>query len=122
VIGGEVERYWEWLAGLRAVPVLTEVRAAAEQMREREVAQLLRRMNHLSPADRESIEQLSRSLMQKFLHEPSVRLRAAAANGHGLGVVDAARYLFGVDKADGSASDVRRGITGEGANTDQDIR
>jgi hypothetical protein len=32
--------------------------------------------------------------MNKFLHEPSVRLRAAAANGRGLGVVDAARYLF----------------------------
>jgi hypothetical protein len=35
--------------------------------------------------------------MNKFLHEPSVRLRAAAANGRGLGIVDAARYLFGVD-------------------------
>ena len=35
--------------------------------------------------------------MNKFLHEPSVRLRAAAANGHGLGVVDAARYLFALE-------------------------
>jgi hypothetical protein len=32
--------------------------------------------------------------MNKFLHEPSVRLRAATANGRGLAVVDAARYLF----------------------------
>ena len=36
--------------------------------------------------------------MNKFLHEPSVRLRAAAANGRGLGVVDAARYLFALDE------------------------
>ena len=35
--------------------------------------------------------------MNKFLHEPSVRLKAAAANGRGLGVVDAARYLFALD-------------------------
>jgi hypothetical protein len=35
--------------------------------------------------------------MNKFLHEPSVRLKAAAANGRGLGVVDAARYLFGLE-------------------------
>ena len=35
--------------------------------------------------------------MNKFLHEPSVRLRAAAANGRGLGVVDTARYLFGLE-------------------------
>ena len=36
--------------------------------------------------------------MNKFLHEPTVRLRAAAANGRGLGVVDAARYLFALDE------------------------
>ena len=44
--------------------------------------------------------------MNKFLHEPTVRLRAAAANGRGLGVVDAARYLFalGEDAAAASAA------------------
>jgi hypothetical protein len=36
--------------------------------------------------------------MNKFLHEPTVRLRAAAANGRGLAVVDAARYLFALDE------------------------
>jgi hypothetical protein len=35
--------------------------------------------------------------MNKFLHEPSVRLRAAASNGRGLAVVDALRYLFALD-------------------------
>jgi glutamyl-tRNA reductase len=96
VIGDEVERYWQWAAALHAVPVVTELRAAAEQMRSKEVAQLLRRMPSLSAEDREAIEQLSRALMNKFLHEPSVRLKAAAANGRGLAIVDAARYLFGV--------------------------
>jgi hypothetical protein len=35
--------------------------------------------------------------MNKFLHEPSVRLKAAAANGRGLGVVDPARYLYALE-------------------------
>ena len=43
--------------------------------------------------------------MNKFLHEPSVRLRAAAANGRGLGVVDALRYLFDLRAADASSAD-----------------
>ena len=102
VIAAEVERYWQWLAGLHAVPVVTELRAAAEEMRAKEVAQLLRRMPTLSAEDREAVEQLSRVLMNKFLHEPSVRLKAAAANGRGLAIVDAARYLFGV--GEGAAS------------------
>jgi hypothetical protein len=36
-------------------------------------------------------------LMNKFLHEPSVRLREAASNGRGLGIVDALRYLFALE-------------------------
>ena len=59
----------------------------------------MRRLSHLGPDDRAIVEQLSRSLMNKFLHGPTVRLRAAAANGRGLGVVDAVRYLFGLDSA-----------------------
>lgn len=97
LLAEEVERYWSWLAGLASVPVLTTLRGAMEQVREQEVANALRRLNHLSPADREAVEHLSRALMNKFLHSPSVRLRAAAANGRGLGVVDAAKYLFALD-------------------------
>src|ERR1700722_18720016 len=93
----EVEKFWQWLAGLAAVPVVTEVRAAMERMRADELAQAFRRLGDLTPAQHEAVEHLSRSLMNKFLHEPSVRLRAAAANGRGLGIVDAARYLFAVD-------------------------
>ena len=97
VIRGEVERFWEWLAGLSAVPVVTQFRAEMERLRERELAQALRRLGDLSPEQRAAVEALSRSLMNKFLHEPSVRLRAAAANGRGLAIVDAARYLFALE-------------------------
>lgn len=94
VVAGETQRFWDWVAGLAAVPVLTQMRSQMDRVREREVEQLLRRMGTLEPAEREAVEHFSRSLMNKFLHEPTVRLRAAAANGRGLGVVDAARYLF----------------------------
>jgi glutamyl-tRNA reductase len=97
LIAAEVERFWQWLAGLAAVPVLTEFRGEMERVRERELANALRQLDHLSESDRAVVERLSRSLMNKFLHGPTVRLRAAAANGRGLGIVDAVRYLFGLD-------------------------
>lgn len=102
IIEEEVESYWSWLAGLAAVPVLTEFRAHMDDVREREVRQLLRRLQHLPSADRETIEHFSRALMNKFMHEPSVRLRDAAANGRGLGIVDAVRYLFALEDMPGS--------------------
>ena len=100
IISGEVEKYWQWLAGLAAVPVVADFRARMEQLRADEVAMALRRINGLSSEQAEGVEIFSRALMNKFLHEPSVRLRAAAANGRGLGVVDAARYLFALEPAE----------------------
>ena len=103
IIASEVEKYWQWLAGLAAVPVVTEFRSQMERVRAEELATALKRIGGLSSEQTEAIEHFSRALMNKFLHEPSVRLRAAAANGRGLGVVDAARYLFALEA--GSADD-----------------
>jgi glutamyl-tRNA reductase len=100
VVTEEVEKYWQWVAGLAAVPVVTQFRDEMNRVRERELAAAMRRLGDLTPAQREAVEHFSQSLMNKFLHEPTVRLRAAAANGRGLGVVDAARYLFALDERD----------------------
>lgn len=97
IIAGEVEKYWDWLAGLAAVPVVADFRSRMDRVRADELATALRRINGLSSEQAEGVEIFSRALMNKFLHEPSVRLRAAAANGRGLGVVDAARYLFALE-------------------------
>lgn len=99
LISAETERYWDWVASLTAVPVVTAFRARMEEVRDREVQEALKRLAHLSPEDRAAVERLSHAMMNKFLHEPSVRLKAATANGRGLGIVDAARYLFGLDDA-----------------------
>jgi glutamyl-tRNA reductase len=100
IIAEEAQKYWDWLAGLAAVPVVRKFREEMDRMREAELAAALRKLGPLTPEQAEGIEQLSRTLMNKFLHEPSVRLRAAAANGRGLGVVDAARYLFALENTE----------------------
>src|SRR5215213_45272 len=98
IIAFEVEKYWQWLAGLSAVPVVTEFRSQMDRVREEELSLALRRIEGLSDEQVKGLESFSRSLMNKFLHEPSVRLRAAAANGRGLGVVDVAKYLFALER------------------------
>jgi len=97
IIADEAQKYWDWVAGLAAVPVVREFREEMERVRSTELAAALRRLGPLSADQAEAIEHFSKALMNKFLHEPSVRLRAAAANGRGLGVVDAARYLFALE-------------------------
>ncbi|MEP6620102.1 MAG: hypothetical protein ABJE47_12330, partial [bacterium] len=104
VIAQEVESFWQWVAGLAAVPVVMQLREEMNRVRERELSIALRRLRDLSPEQRAVVERFAQSLTNKFLHEPSVRLRAAAANGRGLGVVDAARYLFALDERDAEPS------------------
>jgi glutamyl-tRNA reductase len=103
IIADEVQTYWDWVASLAAVPVVREFREGMEKVRTAELAAALKRMGPITPEQQGALEHFSKSLMNKFLHEPSVRLKAAAANGRGLGVVDAARYLFALgEPADSS--------------------
>jgi glutamyl-tRNA reductase len=97
IIAQESQKYWEWVASLAAVPVVRSFREEMDKVRSAELAAAFRRIGPLSPEQAEQIEFFSKALMNKFLHEPSIRLKAAAANGRGLGVVDAARYLFGLE-------------------------
>jgi glutamyl-tRNA reductase len=108
LIADEVESFWQWVAGLAAVPVLTQLRSEVNRVRARELDLVLRRLENLTPEQRAIVEQFAQSLTNKFLHEPSIRLRAAAANGRGLGVVDAARYLFGLDERVGETVEHNR--------------
>jgi glutamyl-tRNA reductase len=94
IVAEEAQKYWDWVAGLSAVPVVREFREEMDKVRNAELALALKRLGPVTDEQREAIEHFSRSLMNKFLHEPSVRLKAAAANGRGLGIVDAAKYLF----------------------------
>lgn len=105
IIAAEVQKYWDWVAGLAAVPVVREFREEMDRLRSTELAAALKRLGPLTPEQADAIEHFSKSLMNKFLHEPSVRLKAAAANGRGLGVVDAARYLFALENKPGSEAE-----------------
>jgi glutamyl-tRNA reductase len=98
IVAEEVERYREWLAALDVVPVLRRIRSRAEGVRAAETERVLARLAHLDEADRAEVERLTRQLLAKLIHDPTVRLKEAAGNGGGAALVEAARYLFGVEE------------------------
>ncbi|NIR42520.1 MAG: glutamyl-tRNA reductase [Gemmatimonadetes bacterium] len=105
IIEHEVEKFWRWYSGLRAVPFIKQLRNQAEQMRQSEVDRTLSELDHLSDSDREKIQRLSVTLLKKFLHQPTARIRAAAEDGREHDVLEAARFLFDVEgesKTEGS--------------------
>jgi glutamyl-tRNA reductase len=98
IIAAAVEEYWSWYTGLAVVPTIRDLRDHGESLRRAEVERALRRLSHLSDEDRDAVDGLTRALLNKLLHAPTVRLRKAAGNGRGLDVLDAVRYLFELDR------------------------
>ena len=74
----------EWLDGRQVVPALVELRRKAELMAGAELERTLRRLEHLEGADpriEHEVVYLTHRIINKLLHEPTVRLKAQAANG-----------------------------------------
>jgi glutamyl-tRNA reductase len=94
IVGAGVEDFWSWYSSLAVVPTIRALRDHGERVRQAEVERALRSLQHLSPDDQQAIDALTRSLLNKLLHSPTVRLRQAAGNGRGTGVLDTVRYLF----------------------------
>lgn len=94
IVEEEVDYFWEWYAGRGVVDSVRALRDRMDALRMAELERALRRLGHLDPADRERVEHLTKALMNKFLHGPTVRLRTAAGNGHGTQLADTLRYLF----------------------------
>jgi len=94
IVSEEAERFWEWYQGRRVVDVVRAFRDNAEHMRLHELQRAMKKLGHLSPRDREQVEYLTKALLQKFLHTPTIRLRGAAGNGTGNDIAEALRYAF----------------------------
>ena len=96
IIDEELANFAEWEEQRVIRPLIADLRSRAEDIRRFEVARTLERLGDLDEATRTQIEHLSRSLVNKLLHEPTLRLRAEAARYQSEEVADLARELFGL--------------------------
>jgi glutamyl-tRNA reductase len=56
-----------------------------------------RRLGPLTFEQQRAVEALTAQIVNKLLHEPTVRLKDAAAGTEGVGYADTIRHLFGLD-------------------------
>jgi glutamyl-tRNA reductase len=87
------EEFRAWQAERTVGPAIGRLRARAEQVREAEVARL---SAGLDDVERERLERLSRQLVGKLLHRPTMRLRDSASGPDGVQYAETALDLFGL--------------------------
>jgi glutamyl-tRNA reductase len=96
IVVEQADEFRHWLAALEVVPAITQLRALAEQIRVAELERMEGRWDALSDADRERLDQLTRSMLNKLLHLPTVRLKELAAENGDASHVAAMNELFGL--------------------------
>jgi glutamyl-tRNA reductase len=94
IVDEEVSRYRDASTARQVAPVVTAFRDRAELLRLAEVERLGRK---LSDVERAALEALSKGLVAKLLHEPTVRLKDAAGTVRGERLAEALRELFDLE-------------------------
>lgn len=97
IVAKELAGFLDWLASLDVVATITDLRRQIEELRQRELDRLFHRLD-LSEHDRELIATMSHRLVNKILHEPTLRLKQEAANGNGAIYISTMRQLFLLDE------------------------
>ncbi|MCB0881183.1 MAG: glutamyl-tRNA reductase [Thermoleophilia bacterium] len=99
VVHEAVDAFAEWRSGLAASPAIRGLRDRAEEIRRGELQRMEGVWDSLSDADRERLEALTRSIVNKLLHEPTVRARAAVREAEGLRHLESLQHLFGLERS-----------------------
>jgi glutamyl-tRNA reductase len=97
IVAEEADYFLAWLRSLDAMPMLTSLRQRAEALRSAELARALRMLPALSPEQQSVLEGFSRSLVNKLLHTPTVRVRDAAEHGDGQRYAAMLKDLFNLE-------------------------
>ena len=97
LVGREVRRFQQWLAGRDAVPTIVALRHHAETIRAAELEKALAKLGPLDDRQRRAIEALLTAIVNKLLHAPTVYLKRTTPEGQGGDVVQLVRHLFDLD-------------------------
>jgi glutamyl-tRNA reductase len=118
LVSEEQQRFDGWFSALRAVPTIKHLRAHVETIRGSEVEKTLAKLS-LGDSERERVEALTRSIVNKILHAPLSRLRREAEREEGMVYLETARVLFGLDdEPDASDGAGAKGRRAEGSETE----
>jgi glutamyl-tRNA reductase len=92
IIDLQVVRFMRWMRSLDSVPTIKTLREQANLTQNQELAKAHKRIQAGDDPDR-VLDMLAHNLTNKYLHEPSHRLRLAEMEGN-ISLISAARKLF----------------------------
>jgi glutamyl-tRNA reductase len=97
LLGEELERYLGATSAREVAPMVVTLRERAEEVRRAELDRYRKRLDGFDERQLETVDALTKGLIAKLLHEPTLALKDAAGTPRGDRLVAALRELFGVE-------------------------
>jgi glutamyl-tRNA reductase len=97
IVETEVEAFLGWLRGLDVAPTLAALRGRADQLVAAELRRLAQRRPELTAEQRADVAHTLHRVVQRLLHQPTVRVRELAATPGGDRYPELLRELFDLD-------------------------
>ena len=108
VVDDEVKRHLRWMAEATIAPTITSLRKRAMAIRDAELERSDKVLRTLSDDQRQVVERMTMAMVNKFLHEPTVRLKRESSGMDGQRLVDAVRELFALPEEEPPALEPER--------------
>lgn len=94
VVAADIERYHAAVSAREVAPLIGSLHRWADDIRAGELERYDTRLGDLSAEQRGAIEAMTRAMLAKVLHRPSVQLKRAAGTRRGDRLAESARELF----------------------------
>jgi glutamyl-tRNA reductase len=94
IVAEEVERFLAARSAREMAPLVSALRDRAEELRAAELDRFSARLGDLDHEQREAVDAVTRAVLNKLLHHPSVELKEAAGTARGDRLADSVRELF----------------------------
>ncbi|MBI2704525.1 MAG: glutamyl-tRNA reductase [Actinobacteria bacterium] len=94
LVDAEVERFVSVAQAREVAPLVASLHERAEAVRTAELRRFAGKLSSLDDRDRELVEALTKGVVAKLLHDPTLVLKGAAGSARGERLADALRDLF----------------------------
>jgi glutamyl-tRNA reductase len=100
IVEEEVADFFAWLRARDVVPTIVDLRRHVDGLREAELAWALSKLDGLSDQERNVVLAFSQRLVNKILHEPTIRLKKRTRGREAYHYTEAVRDLFGISDSE----------------------
>lgn len=109
----------QWFQSLEVTPTIVALKNRVDDIKRNELEKALGRLSHLSVQERELVESMASTIVNKLIHSTLVTLKTEANSSDGVAFVEAARRFF---KLGESPSSMQNGLSTSSAGESDFVR